>query len=103
PHSASLHAGYERLTHHVYRTVPVPAYVEECEANAPSNLASKVMPLARRYSVPAETSAESFAGVAPLTAKLAPGRVWNSGVKLGSLTQSCAQASRPRNDSTASV
>ena len=34
-------------------------------ANSPSNFASKVTPLARRYSAPAEVSAEFFAGVAP--------------------------------------
>ena len=52
--------------YHLYRIAPVPAYVDECEANSPSNLASKVTPLARRCSVPADVSAESFAGVAPL-------------------------------------
>jgi hypothetical protein len=31
--------------------------------------------------------------------ELAPGSVWNSAARLGSLTQSCAQASRPRNAS----
>jgi hypothetical protein len=52
--------------------VPVPAYVEEWEANSPSNLPSKVTPLARRSPAPAEASAEFFAGMAPLTMKLAP-------------------------------
>jgi hypothetical protein len=50
----------------LYRIAPVPAYVDECEANSPSNLASKVTPLARRSSVPADVSAEFFAGVASL-------------------------------------
>ena len=59
------------------------------------------MPLARRSSVPAEASAEFLAGVAPLTMKLAPGSVWNTAASVGSLTQSCAQASRARNVSTA--
>src|ERR1700716_3053389 len=58
-------------------------------------------PLARRSSVPAEASAESLAGVAPLTTKLAPGRVWNTAASVGALTQSCAQASRARSVSTA--
>src|SRR4029453_4171333 len=53
-----------------------------------------VTPLARRSSAPAEISAEFFAGVAPLTMKLAPGSVWNTGTRDGSLTQSCAQARR---------
>ena len=35
---------------------------EECEANSPSNLPSKVTPLARRSSAPAKVSAEFFAG-----------------------------------------
>ena len=35
--------------------------------------------------------------------KLAPGSVWNNGVSVGSLTQSCAQARRPRSASTALV
>ena len=51
--------------------------------------------------MPAEASAEFFAGVAPLTMKLAPGSVWNTAASMGSLTQSCAQASRARNVSTA--
>ena len=71
------------------------------EANSPSNLASRVTPLARRYSAPAEASAESFAGVAPLTMKPAPGSVWNTAASAGSLTQSCAQASRARKESAA--
>src|SRR5262245_12216101 len=33
--------------------------------------------------------------------KLAPGSAWNSGIRVGSLTQSCAQATRPRRASTA--
>src|SRR4051794_12513818 len=37
------------------------------------------MPLASRSSVPAEASAEFFAGVAPLTMKLAPGSAWKHG------------------------
>ena len=61
------------------------------------------MPLARRSSVPAEASAEFFAGVAPLTMKLAPGSAWNTGASVGSLTQSCAQATRARSESTALV
>jgi hypothetical protein len=36
-----------------------------------------------------------------LTMKLAPGSVWNTAAKVGSLTQSCAQASRARSDSAA--
>ena len=59
------------------------------------------MPLARRSSAPADASAEFCAGVAPVTMKLAPGSDWNTGVNVGSLTQSCAQASRPRSASTA--
>src|SRR4029077_10169780 len=51
-------------------------------------------PVASRSSAPAEVSAEFFAGVAPLTAKLAPGSVWKRAASVGSLTQSCAQASR---------
>ncbi len=42
-------------------------------------------------------SAVSFAGVAPLTMKLAPGSAWNAATSVGSLTQSWAQAARPRN------
>src|SRR4029450_5843394 len=53
-------------------------------------------------SAPAEVSAEFFAGVAPLTMKLAPGSAWNTGTSVGSLTQSCAQASRARSVSAAS-
>ena len=71
-------------------------------ANSPSNFASQVKPLARRYSAPAEVSAEFFAGVAPLTMKLAPGSVWNSGRRDGSLIQSCAHATRARSVSAAS-
>ena len=37
--------------------------MEECAANSPSNLASSATSLARRYSAPAEVSAEFFAGV----------------------------------------
>ena len=59
-------------------------------------------PLARRYSAPAEVSAEFFAGVAPLTTKLAPGSVWNRAASEGSLIQSCAQATRARKVSAAS-
>ena len=59
------------------------------------------MPLAMRSSAPAEVSAEFFGSVAPLTMKLAPGSDWNTGVSVASLTQSCAQATRPRNASTA--
>ena len=33
--------------------------------------------------------------------KLEPGSAWNSGVSVGSLTQSCAQARRPRSANTA--
>src|SRR5215472_3338268 len=87
--------------YHLYRNVPEPAYVEECAANSPSNLASSVTPLARRSSAPAEVSAEFLAGVAPSTMKLAPGSAWNTGKRVGSLTQSCAQATRPRRASTA--
>jgi hypothetical protein len=43
-----------------------------------------------------------FAGVAPLTTKLAPGSVWNRAASEGSLIQSCAQATRARNVSAAS-
>src|SRR6266576_1692677 len=42
--------------YHVYRTVPVPAYVEECEANSPWNLPMSATPLASRNSAPAEVS-----------------------------------------------
>jgi hypothetical protein len=55
---------------------------DECEVNSPSNLASSVTPLGRRSSVP-EASAEFFAAVAPLTMKLAPGDVWNTGPASG--------------------
>jgi hypothetical protein len=65
--------------------VPVPAYVDECEANSPSNLPSSTTPLASRSSAPADASAEFFAGVAPLTMKLAPGSVWNRAASVGSL------------------
>ena len=58
------------------------------------------MPLAKRSSAPADASAAFFAGSAPLTMKLAPGSAWNTGVSVGSLTQSCAQATRPRSAST---
>jgi hypothetical protein len=47
-------------------------------------------------------SAEFFAGVAPLTTKLAPGSVWKRAASVGSLTQSCAQATRARIVSAAS-
>ena len=60
-----------------------------------------VTPLASLSSAPAEASAESFAGVAPVTMKLAPGSAWNTAASEGSLTQSCAQASRERSVSTA--
>lgn len=43
--------------------MPVPAYVEEWEANSPSNLASSVTPLARQSSAPAEVSAQRCTGV----------------------------------------
>ena len=33
--------------------------------------------------------------------KITPVSVWNAAARLGSLTQSCAQASRPRSDSAA--
>ena len=59
-------------SYHLYRIVPVPAYVEEWEANSPSNLARSETPLAMRSSAPAEVSAEFFASVAPFTMKLAP-------------------------------
>src|SRR5262249_39201452 len=42
--------------------------------------------------------AEFFAGVAPLTMKLAPGSVWNTAARLGSLIQSCAQATRAQRE-----
>jgi hypothetical protein len=45
---------------------------------AVENFASSETPLASRSSAPAEVSAEFFAGVAPLTTKLAPGSVWNA-------------------------
>src|SRR6478735_12724237 len=88
-------------SHHLYRNVPVPPYVDECEANSPSNLASNVIPLPKRISPPADASAAFCGRSAPLTMKLAPGSAWNSGVSVGSLTQSCAQATRPRSASTA--
>src|SRR6266511_3940977 len=62
-----------------------------------------VTPLASRSSAPAEVSAEFFAGVAPLTMKLAPGSAWNTGTSVGSLTQSCAQATRARSVSAVGV
>jgi len=52
-------------------------------------------PLQKRSSAPADTSAESVAGVALWTMKPAPG----SGVSVGSLTRSCANlraVTRPR-------
>ena len=70
----------------------MPAQVDEWLANSPSNLPSSDTPLARRSSAPAEASAGSLAGSTPLTTKLAPGSVWNAAAKVGSLTQSCAQA-----------
>jgi hypothetical protein len=51
--------------------------------------------------VASSTIAEFFAEVAPLTMKLAPGSAWKTAASVGSLTQSCAQASRPRNASAA--
>jgi hypothetical protein len=45
-------------------------------------------------SAPAEASAESVAGAAPLTVKLAPGSAWNAALRLGGLDQSCTQANR---------
>jgi hypothetical protein len=59
--------------------------------------------LAKRSSAPAKVSAEFFAGVAPLTMKLAPGSVWNTGTRDGSLTQSCAHATRARAVNAASI
>ena len=79
----------------------MPAYVCECVANSPSNLASTETPLISRSSAPAEVNAEFFAGVAPVTMKLAPGSASNPGMSDGSLIQSCAHAILPRNESTA--
>ena len=76
--------------------------MDEFEANSPSNLASSTTPLASRSSAPAEVRAEFFAGVAPLTMKVVPGSVWNTGASDGSLIQSCAQATRARSVSAAS-
>ena len=55
----------------------------------------KVMPLARRNSVPAEASAEFFAGVAPLTMELALGSVWNTAASVESLTQAPTTRENP--------
>src|SRR6516162_2666744 len=94
--------GIEQIvTHQVNRTVPVPAYVCECDANSPSNLASTEKPLMSRSSAPADVSAEFFAGVAPLTMKLAPGSASNPRMSDGLVTQSCAHAILPRKASTA--
>jgi hypothetical protein len=61
-------------------------------------LPSSTTPLARRSSAPAEVSAEFFAGVAPLTMKLAPGSVWTAAASDGSLIQSCAHATRAQGE-----
>jgi hypothetical protein len=45
-------------------------------------LASRLMPLTNRSSAPTDASAESFAGAAPLTMKLAPGNAWNNGMRM---------------------
>ncbi|MET4090239.1 hypothetical protein ABID60_005976 [Bradyrhizobium sp. S3.5.5] len=66
-------------------------------ANSPSNFADRATPFENFSSAPADASAVSFAGVAPLTMKLAPGSAWNAATSVGSLTQSWAQAARPRN------
>ena len=42
---------------------------------------------------------EFAGGAAPLTVKFEPGSAWNTAPSAGLLTQSCAQASRPRNTS----
>jgi len=47
-------------------------------ANSPSNLARSATPLRNFSSAPAETSALSAAGEAPMTLKPKPGNAWNT-------------------------
>jgi hypothetical protein len=62
-----------------------------------SNLAPTVTLFVTFSSEPAERRAESFTGAAPLTMKPEPGpSSWNAALALGSLTQSCAYATRAR-------
>ena len=53
--------------------------------------------------MPADASAEFLAGVAPLTMKLAPGSVWNTGVERGIAHPVVRPRTRPRSVSTALV
>lgn len=55
-------------------------------------------PFTKRSSKPADASAESLIGRAPLTMKLAPGSDWKATVRLASLFQSCAHAARACNE-----
>jgi len=64
--------------HHVARRVPMPEEVCERDASSASNLPASVQLGAICNTAPAEASAESVAGAAPLTVKLAPGSVWNA-------------------------
>ena len=79
----------------------VPAQVEERAANSPSNLPSSVIPLARRILRARGGERGVLRRDGAVDDEARAGSVWNSGVSAGSLTQSCAQASRPRSDSTA--
>src|SRR5579862_3699193 len=76
--------------------MPVPPKVCEPLANSPSNLAANDHVGVKKYCAPADASAESFGGVAPLTTKLEPGSDWKTASSDGLLTQSWAQAKRAR-------
>jgi hypothetical protein len=82
---------------HVYRTVPVPVYELAVELGKQGDAVgeAKLSTGGRERLV--------LRGVAPLTLKLALGSVRNTATRVGSLTQSCAQASRARSDRTALV
>jgi hypothetical protein len=64
--------------------------------NSPSKVAPIANPLRHFTSADAPVSAASRAWAAPLTTKLAPGRVWNVAVAARSELKSCAHAARPR-------
>jgi hypothetical protein len=59
-------------------------------------LPSSVIPLAKRSSALTDASTEFCARDLPLMMQLAPARDWITAASVGSVTQSCVQATRPR-------
>jgi hypothetical protein len=68
----------EDLQRKLFTLSALPRVANGAGAGIGRGVASSETPLASRSSTPAEVSAEFFAGVAPLTTKLAPGSVWNA-------------------------